>query len=42
MLNPKKMCVRCIIKEAAWLYGIIPGNRCEPEEDGGHQTIATA
>jgi hypothetical protein len=28
-------------QEIARLYGIIPGNRREPEEGGNHQTIAT-
>jgi hypothetical protein len=41
MLNSKKICVRCIIRETGWLYGIVPGNQPEPEEGGGHRTIAT-
>jgi hypothetical protein len=40
ILNPKN-CVQCIIRETAWLYGLIPGNRCEPKVGGSHQTIAT-
>jgi hypothetical protein len=36
MLNYKKICVRYIIRETAWLYGIVPGNQREPEEGGGH------
>jgi hypothetical protein len=27
MLNPKKICVRCIIRKTARLYGIVLGNR---------------
>jgi hypothetical protein len=35
------MCVHCIIKKSARLYGIIPGNRREPEEGRSYRTIAT-
>jgi hypothetical protein len=35
------MCVRCIIRKTAQLYGIISRNRRESEEGGGHQTILT-
>jgi hypothetical protein len=34
------MCVWCIIKKTAWLYGIVLGNQHKPEEGGSHQTIA--
>jgi hypothetical protein len=51
MLNPKK-CVFGISSEKllgymvssqviARLYGIIPGNRCKPNNGGGHRIIAT-
>jgi hypothetical protein len=40
ILNPKKMCFWCIISKPARLYGIIPGDRCEPEEGGCHRIIA--
>jgi hypothetical protein len=36
MLNLKKMCVCCIIRKTVGLHGIILGDRCEPEEGGGH------
>jgi hypothetical protein len=35
------MCVRCIIRKTTRLHGIVSRNQCEPEEAGGHQTIAT-
>jgi hypothetical protein len=41
MLNPKNVCVRCIIRKTARLHGIVLKNRREPEEGGSHQTIAT-
>jgi hypothetical protein len=41
MFNTKKICVCYIIREIAQLYGIISSNRCEPEQDGSHRTIAT-
>jgi hypothetical protein len=41
MLNTKKMCVPYIIRKTARLYGIVPGNRHEPEEGENHRTIAT-
>jgi hypothetical protein len=41
MINPKKMCVRCIIRKTARLHGIVPQNQYEPEEGGGHRIIAT-
>jgi hypothetical protein len=25
MLNPKKMCVRCVTRKIAQLYGLVPG-----------------
>jgi hypothetical protein len=34
------MCVWCIIRKTARLHGIVPGDRCEPKEGGGHPTIA--
>jgi hypothetical protein len=41
MLNPKKMCVRYIIKKTARLHGIVLGNRREPKDGGSHRTIVT-
>jgi hypothetical protein len=41
MFNPKKMCVRCVIRETARLHGVFLGNRCEPHQGGSHQKIAT-
>jgi hypothetical protein len=35
------MCVQCIIRKTARLYGIIPENRREPEAGENHRTIAT-
>jgi hypothetical protein len=36
MFNPKKYTFWCTIRKTAWLYGIAPGNRYDPEEGGGH------
>jgi hypothetical protein len=35
------MCVQCLIKKTARLYGIVLGNQCELEEGGSYRTIAT-
>jgi hypothetical protein len=39
MLNLKKMCFWCINRKTTRLYGIVPRDRCEPEEGGGYRTI---
>jgi hypothetical protein len=41
MLNPKKMHVWRIIREAAQLYRVIQGDRCKSCKGGSHQKIAT-
>jgi hypothetical protein len=40
MINPKNVCL-IYHQKTAQLHGIIPGNQREPEEGGGHRTIAT-
>jgi hypothetical protein len=35
------MCVWYIIRKTAQIYGVVLGNRREPEEGGSHRTIAT-
>jgi hypothetical protein len=41
VLNPKKVCIWHVIKKTARLYGIVLGDRREPEEDGSHKKTAT-
>jgi predicted transcriptional regulator len=41
MLNPKKNCVWCVIRETARLHGVVLGNRCEPHQGESHRKIAT-
>jgi hypothetical protein len=40
MLNPKKICARCVIRETAQLHSVVPGNRCKPHQLGSHRKIA--
>jgi queuine/archaeosine tRNA-ribosyltransferase len=41
MLNHKKMCIWCVIREAARLYGIVQGDRYKSHQSGSHLKIAT-